>query len=232
MTGPNDIPDAVWSAFRSDVMLRAASDEGVATLARAARLRDFSRGEAIFREGDTSGNFGVVITGHARAVHFDPEGHPTTFLTLWPGDSIGARHGLGGHPFPFDVRAEEAVTMAILPLSSLKTLLLMEPAAALSVIEDLSSQLMSLIDMAKTLRLSVSDRILYYVSRLPKTSSARNSFSVALPTTRVELAATLGTSPETLSRAFQSLTKSGVIRTDGGTVTVLDERALKERCGA
>jgi len=231
MTHPTDIPADVWAAFRSNAMLRAASDEGVAGLARCARLRQYRKSEFIFHEGDQVETWGLVIRGHARAVHFDAEGHATTFLTIWPGDGIGARHGLGGLGFPFDVCAEDDVTVALLPLSALRALLLAEPAAALSVIEDLSAQLVNVVDMAKTLRLGVPDRILYYVSRLPRTAVARNSYRVTLPTSRVELAAALGTSPETLSRAFQALRKDGLIRADGNAVIVVDERGLDSRLG-
>lgn len=231
MAHPTDIPTEVWSAFRSNAMLRAASDEGAAVLARTARLREYAKGQHIFHEGDAAETWGLVVRGHARAVHFDAEGHATTFLTLWPGDGIGARHGLGGLAFPFDVCAEDDVVIAMLPLSSLRDLLLTEPAAALSVIEDLSSQLVNVVDMAKTLRLGVPDRILYYVSRLPRTALAPNSYRVTLPTSRVELAAALGTSPETLSRAFQALKKEGLIRADGTAVTVVDERRLDHRLG-
>lgn len=221
----------ILTALRHNAMLRGASEESIETLASAARLLRFGKGERILCEGESIETFGVMIEGRARAVHYDADGHETTFLTLWPSEAIGARHGLGGHPIPFDVCAEENVLIAMIPLSRLKELLLAEPQTALAVIEDLSAQLVSLVDMAKTLRLGVSDRVLYYVSRLPSTPISANSFQVTLPTSRVELASFLGTSPETLSRAFQSLGKSGLLEASGAEVTVLDARALWERVG-
>lgn len=231
MTHRIDIDEETWNAFRSNPMLRTASDAGVASLARSARLRVYRKGERVFREGDSADTFGLLVRGHARAVHYDAEGHTTTFLSMWPGDACGARHGLGGHAYPFDVSAEDDALFALTPLAGLKTLLLAEPQAALSVIEDLSSQLVTLVEMAKTLRLGVPDRILYYVRQLPATPVSANSFRVTLPTSRLELASALGTSPETLSRAFQSLRKSGLLAVDGSAVTVLDVRRLEERVG-
>ena len=54
-------------------------------------------------------------------------------------------------------------------------------------------------------------------------------FTVDLGVTRVELAARLGTVPETLSRAFHALQDEGIIESHGQRVHVLDREGLIAR---
>ena len=66
----------------------------------------------------------------------------------------------------------------------------------------------------------------------PKASCPDGSpepLTVELGISRVDLAALLGTVPETLSRTFRALQEDGVISARGRTVSLLDIQALATR---
>jgi CRP-like cAMP-binding protein len=54
---------------------------------------------------------------------------------------------------------------------------------------------------------------------------------VELAITKAQLAAFIGTVPETLSRVLQKMGRDGLLKLDGNTITILDFQALKALAG-
>lgn len=71
----------------------------------------------------------------------------------------------------------------------------------------------------------VPARLAAYVLRLAKGQAAT---TVVLDLPKTQLAAQLGTIPETLSRVFGKLTREGLMALDGNQVTILDRRGLQQ----
>ena len=221
----------VRKTLRQCTILAEASDAGISALARSSFVRTLAKGELFLREGLVPDYFGVLVSGHVRAVHFSHEGRPITMLVAWPGDAIGLMAMLADHPIEADVQAAEPTEIAIVPKSALEALLADEPRVALTLLNDCTRQLFEVMGVVKSLSVDVVARVAnYIVQRIPPSErSARHHVEVDLAVTRIELAAALGTVPETLSRAFATLKDEGVISGRGRTVRVLDLAALKLR---
>jgi len=230
MAGPSASRHQMRSIFRQCAVLAEVSDEALDRLADGARIKTLAKGEALAREGQSPDYFGILLSGHVRAVHFAHDGRPVTMLVGWPGDALGLMAMLANRPIQADIEAAERTEVAVITRKALEAVIATEPRVGLSLLSDCTRQLFDVMGVVKSLSVDVKARIASYIlGRIPADDLRGNGETVMeLPVTRVELAAQLGTVPETLSRAFASLQDEQIIRTHGKKVTVLDIDALRQ----
>jgi CRP/FNR family transcriptional regulator, dissimilatory nitrate respiration regulator len=232
MEAPVDIAPAVWSALRSCKVLSEASNEGVAWLAQVSTVRVYDKGEMILSEDRTAREIGVVMQGHVRAVHFGADGRPVTVLMAWPSEAIGLMAALASDEYRTAFESAEAETrVAMFSLEAFQRLMRDEPDVMMSVINELARQMTEMVTMVKMLSADVPGRVAIYIGLLLQQQGrmAPGARQVDLGVSRVELAARLGTVPETLSRAFHVLQDEGIIESHARQIVVHDHDALIAR---
>lgn len=213
--------------FRRVPYWAGASKEAVDQLADTAVVHRCRRGEILFAEGTVSDRVLVVLQGHARGVHFETSGHVVVLEELGVGDVVGSISALANAPFEGDVEAGAGTVIAWLPLPAIHALIGSSPDAAISVVRAMARRWVAAVSASKRNATTVPARLARYLRGLPRSSERGGSYRVELPCTRVELAATLATSPETLSRTFRRLRADGLIEDSGRLVTVLDDVGLE-----
>lgn len=220
-------PD-VLAALRACRLWHAASDAAVADLASHARVQQISRGAVLASEGDPADRFGVVVSGKARVYHLQADGRVITFETVESGGPLAAVASLAGARYPANVDAATDATIAWLPRESLFELMESEPVVARSMIADLASRVINLTAVVQTLALDVPGRLARYLFQrsLAVGEATSEGLKVTLGMTKAELASSIGTVPETLSRAFARLRDDGVLEVRGSSVIVFDVGAL------
>jgi len=217
--------------FRSVPEFARVSDEGLATLVRASTVRSYKRGEVFLRKAQVPEFFGVVLRGHLRAVHYTLEGRPMTVFVAWPGTACGIMATQARIPTEAEFEVAEPSVVAVVPAAALERLIETEPAAARSLLDECTRQLYEIIRIVKSLTVDVGARVARFIMRRVREAEASGSDTsvVTLAIPRVELAAQLGTVPETLSRAFSALEDEGLIHAEGRAISVLDVQGLAER---
>ena len=229
---PDDVSTAIWSALRSCNVLSQASDKRIAGLARTSTVRAFGKGERILSESGAASEICIVMSGHVRAVHFGADGRSVTVLVAWPCEPIGLIAALAGddNQTAFEA-AENNTSIVMFSLDAFKRVIRDEPDVMMSVVGELSRQMTSMVTMVKTLSADVPARVAIYIGLMleEQDPAGRGPFTIDLGMTRVELAARLGTVPETLSRAFHVLQNEGVVQSHGQKIVVLDRDALIAR---
>jgi CRP/FNR family transcriptional regulator len=225
---PEDIRPDVWSAFRGCRLWRTASDEAVATLARRARISEVPRGASLAREGEAADEFGVLVSGRARVFYLGPDGRQITFETVEAGQPLAAVAAMAGARYPANIDAATPATYASVPSEALFELLDAEPQVARTLIADLANRVVNFTSVVSTLALDVPSRVARYVFQRALQSGTPTvaGLHVTLGMKKGELAMALGTTPESLSRAFARLKEDGVMEVSGQDVTILDMRAL------
>lgn len=228
MGAPEDVRPDVWAAFRGCRLWRTASDEAVADLARGAKVSDVPRGTSLAVEGDPAHEFGVVVAGKARVFYLGADGRQITFETLEVSDPLAAVASLAGGRYPANVEAATPATVACVRAEALFDLLEREPHVAKTLVADLANRVVNFTSVVQTLALDVPSRVARYVFHraLQSGKPVAGGLQVDLGMKKGELAMALGTVPETLSRAFAKLKDDGIMEVHGGSVTVLDVRAL------
>jgi len=229
MASPSATRQQVRAVFRQCPVLAEVSDAALDKLAATARIKKLAKGEALVHEGVAPDNFAILLSGHVRAVHFAHDGRPVTLLVGWPGDAVGLMAMLANRPVETDIEAAERTEVAIISRASLEALLTEEPRLSLSLLGDCTRQLFEVMGVVKSLTVDVRARVAGYIlQRIPADKRrSKSEIKVNLEVTRVELAAELGTVPETLSRAFAALQDEKVISTRGRSATVLDAAMLE-----
>jgi len=228
MGAPTDIRPDVWAALRGCRLWRTASDDAVATLARRAKVFDVDRGTSLAREGEPAEEFGVLVSGRARVFYLGADGRQITFETVEPGQPLAAVAAMAGSRYPANIDAATPATYACIPTEALFELLDAEPRVARTLVADLANRVVNFTAVVSTLALDVPSRVARYVFQRALQSGipSATGLHVNLGMKKGELAMALGTTPESLSRAFARLKDDGVMEVSGQNVVITDMRAL------
>jgi CRP/FNR family transcriptional regulator len=220
-------PDVI-AALRACRLWRTADDVAVAVLADKARVEDVSRGRILAAEGELPDRFGVVVAGKVKVYHLTADGRELTFETVGSGEPIAAVAALAGSRYPAHIEAATDATVAWLPREALFELIESQPAVARSLVADLARRVLNLTAVATSLSMDVPSRLAAYLFQrsLAVGHATGDGLVVDLGMSKAELAAALGTVPETLSRAFARLRDSGILEVRARDVVVLDVGAL------
>ena len=232
MTAPADVPAAVWAALRSCKVFGEASDASLAWLARVSSVHQYNKGDRVLSGTSAAHEIGVVMRGHVRAVHFGTDGRPVTVLMAWPCEPIGLMAALAGDDYGTTFESAENNTAIVLfKLEAFTRLTRDEPDVLISTVRELARQMTDMVTMVKTLAVDVPARVAIYIGLLleEQVPIGAGPFTIDLAVSRVELAARLGTVPETLSRAFSLLQNEHIIESHGQEIVVLDRDALIDR---
>ncbi len=223
--------DLLFEALRGCRLWRSASDGGVESLASGARLRRFRKGAVVAREGDPASSLAVVARGSASIFHLAADGRRLAFETMGPGEPILAVAALAGGRYPASAEAAADLVLAWLPREALFELIAAEPPVARDLVTELAARVVRLTGTMQALSLDVPSRLAGWLFQRTLTGVRRTAegleFDLGMP--KAELAQTLGTVPETLSRALARLRGEGLIETRGRTVVVRDVGGLARR---
>lgn len=209
--------------------LDRASLVRLAALARRAEVRV---GEAVFTQGDPATAFFLLVRGEIKVFKQLRDGRTATLRYVRPGDTF-AESALSVDRYPSNTEATAPSVVYRLPVADFRALMLREPELAVTIMARMA-QLMALLNRRiEELLLPVPARLARFLLELcseqlhpPAAGGAPRI--CRLPMTKRDLAARLGTVPETLSRAFGSLKRAGVLRLSGNgeLIEVLDFDAL------
>lgn len=218
----------VLAALRACRLWQGASDGAVDRLARATSAQEAPRGTMLLVEGDPADRFGVVVAGRVRVYHSGADGRVITLETMESGQPFASVAALAGGRYPANADAVTAATVAWVPRDALFEMLAAEPAIARTIIADLSGRVMNLTNVVQTLSLDVPARLARFLFQrsLAVGEATPEGLRVPLGTTKAELASSLGTVPETLSRALAKLRDDEVLEVRGSDVIVYDVGAL------
>jgi CRP/FNR family transcriptional regulator len=225
---PADARPDVIAALRETRLWRTASDAAVARLAAAATTAAVPRGTVLATEGDSASRFGVVIAGKVRIFHLGADGRTVLLESMDRGDAFLAVAALSGGRYPAHADAATPATIAWFTREVIFELLASEPPVAEALIGDLADRVVNLTQVVQTLALDVPGRLSRYLFQrsLAVGEATTEGLMVSLGMSKTDLAASLGTVPETLSRALGKLRDEGVLEVRGSEIIVYDVGAL------
>jgi CRP-like cAMP-binding protein len=199
-------------------------------LAAGGTRRHYSRGDALFSEGDLSDRALVVERGWVKVASTNARGDEAVLALRGPGQVIGELSILDGEPRSASALALEDVEVSVVPANDLKRALDADPALARELLHELAARLRD----ADRMRLEfatldtlarVSRRILELSERFGR-QSADGGVEVALPLSQEELANWCAASRESTAKALRTLRDIGAVTTGRRIVTVQDREAL------
>lgn len=200
-------------------------------LARIAVEKQFAKGHLIFSEGDEADGFFVVIDGLIKIFKLSFEGKEHILHLFGPCEPFGEVPVFAGQDFPAHAEAVAESRLAFFPKNAFTALIQKNPSLALNMLAVLSARLRQFTIKIEHLSLKeVPGRLAAYLLYLSEKNESTKA--VDLDISKQQLAALLGTIPETLSRILAKMTKQGLIQVNGRHIKMLDRPGLETLAAA
>ena len=203
--------------------------ERIARIEAIAGRRSLATGEMLFHAGDEAAGFYVVVTGRIKLSKLSPEGKEQILHLMGPGDTIGEVPVFAGNRFPGTAEALEPSDLLYFPADHFRALMATDPILAGNMTAVLARRLLAITGLVENLTLrDVPGRLATYLFDL---HGRAGNPDIALDIPKGQLAVLLGTTPESVSRAFARLRDDGLIAMTGKQFTILDPDGLASLAG-
>lgn len=209
-----------------DFPLFAMVDEATLhRLALEAKVEAYQDGEAIFRQGDMATAMMVVVTGFVKLLRISASGDETVVCIRSNHAAITESPSSGNEIFHVTAEAVGATCVLKIPSGRFIRIMAESPMLALAALEEAKRTLAELIGEIESLKSHSADqRLARFLLSLCPTEAEHRRFR--LPYDKRLIAARLGVTQETLSRAFARLREFGV-RTETREVFVESASRLR-----
>ncbi len=213
----------ITELFSRVPLFEGVSAEDRAALARAATLRTYRRGETIVQQGQPGDAFYVLVRGRVAIAIVAPDGREVVLSTLGEGDHFGEMALLDDAPRSASVIAQERSDLAILSRAVFLDLLKSNFVLTRALLASFSARLRRANATIEGLAsLDVKSRLARYFRELAATRGrkAGGGWSVVVRPSQREIADTIGSSRETVSRTMTQMAAEQLIVPKGKVVYV------------
>ncbi len=198
------------------------ADDQLAKLAAIARTVRLPAGRPIFWQGEPAQAYYLLASGSVKVYKALRDGRTASIRHVRPGETFG-ESVLFTERYPASTETMSDCSLYRFDVAEFRALLTTEPEIAIGLLGAMASLTVMLNQRVEELLLPVPARLARYLVDL----AARQGDEVTLPTSKQELAARLGTVPETLSRTLNRLARGDIVAVDGNRITVRNRAALE-----
>lgn len=196
---------------------------------RQSSVRAFKRHEIIFMEGDPYAGLYLVLGGRVKVFKTNPEGKEQIIHLVGPREPFADAPLFTGGPYPVTAQALEDTRLLFIQRQAFLDLLEGNPEISLRMLGAFAKRMRQLVNLVESLSLKeVTARLARYLA--DEAGKASHS-TFDLPISKANLAAFLGTIPETLSRSLHELENRGIISVQGKQIVLLDKTMLQQMAG-
>ncbi len=209
----------LFSAVRGDTLH---------ALATGAILCRYERDAELFRAGEQPEYLHILVQGSVQLSASTADGREAVVEILRPIDAFILAATLTSQPYLMSAQAVEPTQVLLIPARLLLSELKTNPELTLTLLGSMAQQYRHLVREIKDLRLrTASQRLALYLLHLVENGAPGQA--TRLPCDKKLLAARLGMTPESLSRAIAELRRHGVdVR--GDEVRITDLAELRDFC--
>jgi len=218
---------ALTPALLSTLPLLQGVDETLlARLTTCARLRILAKREYIIRKGSAGEHLLFLVKGALQVLDMTESGREVGLNFLWPGEYFGELSIIDGLPRSASVVSTERSVVLLIPHADALFLLHRSPLVAERLLKRFAERLRRASEYQAILSLpNASQRIYALLSRFVQIAPGGLTVIAKMPTQQ-EIAVTVNTSRETVSRAIRALIQQGVVQKDMRRLIVRKPDAL------
>lgn len=200
--------------------------EYLVQIEKISQVRKYSAGKTIFMENDPGVGFYGIVEGKIKIYKSSPLGKEH-ILHIFGANEIFAEVAVfAGKNFPANALALEDSTLVFFPRNRFRALLAENPDLSLNLLGLMALRLRQMVLKVEELSLKeVPARLAAYLLLL-RQNTHKDKFN--LDVNKSQLAALLGTIPETLSRVIRKMKDENIIRTNGSEVAIIDMHGLED----
>lgn len=208
--------------LRQSPIFSSLSDDELGELAGLTVERSFHPDEAIFREGDSSDYFYVIVSGGIKVVKYPSSGREFIIAFFVPGEMFGEVAVFEDRPYPASAVATTETRVIAIQGRDLLAFLASQPRVALRIINVLGGRLR---EAQSRLRDLAGERVEQRLASVLMMLASK--MGDTLPFTRQEIADMTGTTTETAIRIISHLKERKIISSTRGKIIILDRTKLK-----
>lgn len=210
--------------FMRTELYREVGPEVAERLTRGCVVQAVRRGTELTRQGEMAQDVHVILSGRISLVAEGGEGEETVITTFGPGEMFVTPAAVLELPYLVTSRTTTRSRVLMIPSDRFRRALQAEHALALMIVTQLARHWRLLLTQIQDLKLhSARDRLIGYLLRECPVRSG--PAGIRLANKRNVIAAELGMTPESLSRAFKRLRAVGV-ESQGSKVEIEDVARL------
>ena len=219
--------DKILNIISTIPLFNGLPEDQMVAIRKIALEKEFNKGEIIFSEGDEGNGFYVIAEGRVKVFKLSTEGKEQILHIFGPGQPFGEVPVFAGQKFPANAQAIEKTRVLFFLRVSIINLISANPSLALNMLAVMSKKLRQFAVQIENLSLKeMPARLASYLLR--HADEQNQDDVVILKISKGQLASTLGTIPETLSRMFAKLSGKNLISVEGRKITLLDRRGLED----
>ncbi len=191
--------------------------------------RSFRKNQIIFLEEETGKYMYIVLWGKVKVTKSTSGGKETVLTIHEPGDFFGEMALLDGKTSPATVSAMEDCRIATISAADFQRYLMKNEKVVQQIIQVLCLRLRQVWSQVQSLSYSTADaRIRSALLQLSRKHGVPDGRGILLnlKITHQELAGMVGTSRETVSRAFAQMRRDGVLQMEGRRIIICNPKAL------
>ena len=227
--------------FRNVYIFSSMADDELEKLKEISRLKKYNKGENIFFDTEPYVGFYFVTKGLIKIYKISRDGREhilhivgpyNTFAEVPLFENLGEIHS-EGFRYPANCSAlEDGTEVILVPARSFSEMIEVNRKMCLKMISGFARRLRYLTHHIEDITLKdVTKRVAGFVlsefnSRNDK--DRERSLSISLGISKNDLAALLGTIPETLSRTFKKLSEESILEVDGKKIEIINLKKLEE----
>ncbi len=195
-------------------------------IAQTAVSRKYDSGQIVILEGDLNSGLFIVEAGCVKITKVAVDGKEQILQIIGPNETFNSVGVFTAAPNPATVIALELSTLLIIQRELMQQLLIKHPNLAQYVIEELSNQILNLIDLVDDLSLrKLESRIAKHIIE----KSIHNKIVRKQWATQTEIAARMGTVPDVISRIMRKFVEEGIIDVDRREILIIDRLKLENK---
>jgi CRP/FNR family transcriptional regulator len=223
--------EEIDALLRVTPVFRKLSPEDRRTVAQAATIRHYEKGDLIFEQDTPSDAFYTIASGRVKIFKMLASGKDLILEVFGTGDPLGAIAAYDGRPFPASASALENTSCVVIPRARFFRLLEEHPSLVRGLMLGMTIRLVELTNrLAELSGGRIEPRFARLFLKLAREMGRqeRGGIFVPLALSRQELADMTGTTIETGIRIMSRWGKQDVVRTEKDGFVILDRRTLED----
>lgn len=220
----------VEEILRKTPVLQRLTPQDLRTVAEAATVRRYEKGQVLFEQDTPSDAFYTIASGRVKIFKMLPTGKDMILEVFGKGDPLGAVAAYTGKPFPASAVALEETVCVVIPRPAFFRLLEAHPSLVRGLLLGMTVRLVELTNRLAELSGSrIEPRLARLFLKLAGDMGRpeRGGTFIPLALSRQELADMTGTTIETAIRIMSRWNKDAIVHTDKDGFVVLDRGALE-----
>lgn len=186
----------------------------------------YQPGQIIFYQGNPCLGVYCIEAGTVAVRKTDAQGNSVITRLAHGGDTLGYRAFFGGGPYQSSAEALTPTKVCFVDKAAVRHLLDHSPAVGSAFLKHMAhdleaAEVAKLLDATLSVRARLAHLLLVLRERFGSVDS-EGVLTIELPLSRQDVAAMIGTRPETVARAVRSMEDAGIAQFSGRTVKVDD----------